>query len=539
MLDHPGDTELDQITAVDELTRGAADGTRRRSSRLEVLAHDDGEVVLAGMIDDAVAVVEAFHDPQLRPSCPDHHAMTADPSLVGDRRQVLGVVQRRHRVEIGAEPEDPAGGTDEAFEGRVRSVVVVPWNVLHEPVGERSRGAEPSFGVVADRGRGSRTEDLGQDADLRIRRGHEAVERFSISQQAGPVALWSFVDPSPVVAGPHRHEQRPARSDRQVECVDDTVGTTEDRSDGAQRRVDHQQIAFEDTEPAQVGNELLDRPARRIHSDSLSAVVRTRRTGHDAPAIVRGVAVPARSSLVPSDVMNLETLVAETDAALRSHGAPERAVHEQAYLKSELEHYGVSVPSVRAVARSVRRDHPDLGRDELVALVDALWAAPVHERRMVVVELLDLYADRLLPADMELLERLLRESRTWALVDGLAASVVGGVVERYPETTAVLDRWAGDDDFWIRRSALLALLIPLRRGGGDFDRFTRYADAMLEEKEFFIRKAIGWVLRDTARKRPTMVYDWLLPRAARASGVTLREAVKPMSAEQRAAILSA
>ena len=237
--------------------------------------------------------------------------------------------------------------------------------------------------------------------------------------------------------------------------------------------------------------------------------------------------------------MDLETLAAEIDAALRSHGAPERAVSERAYLKSELEHYGVSVPAVRSVAKSVRRDHPELGHDELVALADALWAPPVHERRMVVVELLDLYADRLEPADMELLERFLRESRTWALVDGLAASVVGGVVERYPETAAVLDRWAVDDDFWIRRSALLALLIPLRRGDGDFDRFTHYADAMLDEKEFFIRKAIGWVLRDTARKRPTMVYDWLLPRAARASGVTLREAVKPMSPEQRAAVLSA
>ncbi len=62
---------------------------------------------------------------------------------------------------------------------------------------------------------------------------------------------------------------------------------------------------------------------------------------------------------------------------------------------------------------------------------------------------------------------------------------------------------------------------------------------MLEEKEFFIRKAIGWVLRDTARKRPDMVCEWLLPRAARASGVTLREAVKPLTDQQRGAVLAA
>jgi 3-methyladenine DNA glycosylase AlkD len=58
------------------------------------------------------------------------------------------------------------------------------------------------------------------------------------------------------------------------------------------------------------------------------------------------------------------------------------------------------------------------------------------------------------------------------------------------------------------------------------------------EREFFIRKVIGWVLRDTGRRRPELVYEWLLPRAARASAVTIREAVKPLSAAQRAAILA-
>jgi 3-methyladenine DNA glycosylase AlkD len=187
----------------------------------------------------------------------------------------------------------------------------------------------------------------------------------------------------------------------------------------------------------------------------------------------------------------------------------------------------------------VAKRRPPLERDDLLALVEALWAGTVYERRRVAVELLELCGDRLQPADTGLLERLLRESQTWALVDELAAAVVGPLVERDPELGAVLDRWAGDPDFWIRRSALLALLVPLRRGGGDFPRFSRYAETMLEEKEFFIRKAIGWVLRDTGRKRPDLVYAWLLPRAGRTSGVTLTEAVKPLSPAQRAAVLAA
>ena len=232
-------------------------------------------------------------------------------------------------------------------------------------------------------------------------------------------------------------------------------------------------------------------------------------------------------------------LADEIRGDLEAAGNPDRAVAEQAYLKSELRHLGTSVPATRSVAEAARRAHPDLTHDQVVELVELLWAEPVHECRAVCGELLVAYHDRLGPDDIARLERLLRGSRTWALVDGLAANVVGRLVEAHHELTDVLDRWAADPDFWIRRSALLALLVPLREGRGDFARFGRYADAMLDEREFFIRKAIGWVLRDTGRRRPDLVFEWLLPRAARLSSVTLREALKPLSPAQRARISAA
>jgi 3-methyladenine DNA glycosylase AlkD len=121
-------------------------------------------------------------------------------------------------------------------------------------------------------------------------------------------------------------------------------------------------------------------------------------------------------------------------------------------------------------------------------------------------------------------------------VDVLAEDVIGRLLVAHREAAASLDRWALDDDFWVRRAALLSLLEPLR-AGAPFVRFAGYADAMLDEKEFFIRKAIGWVLRETGKRRPEEVYEWLLPLARRASGITLREAVKYLEPAQRKEVL--
>jgi 3-methyladenine DNA glycosylase AlkD len=226
-------------------------------------------------------------------------------------------------------------------------------------------------------------------------------------------------------------------------------------------------------------------------------------------------------------------------AALRASAVPSRAAGEKAYLKSSRRHLGVSVPGIRRVARAFLAAHPGLPREDLLALCEDLWSRGIHEACALAAELLERRQPLLVAADLALLERLLREARTWALVDDLAASVVGPMVERLPALQPALDRWAADPDFWLRRSALLALLVALREGRGDLARLGALAEPMLSEKEFFVRKAIGWVLRDTSRRRPDEVAAWLLPRAARASGLTVREATKHLPPRAREAILAA
>jgi 3-methyladenine DNA glycosylase AlkD len=223
---------------------------------------------------------------------------------------------------------------------------------------------------------------------------------------------------------------------------------------------------------------------------------------------------------------------------LRALGTLERAEGEKRYLKSDLDFLGVSVWGIRKVMKAFAELHRDLPRDDVVALIVALWAKPVFERRMIAAMLLEEHVAILRPSDLELIERLIRESKTWALVDVLSGDVVGEIILRNPKAATRLDAWAKDDDFWVRRSALLAQLLPLKHGAS-FRRFASHADAMLDEKEFFIRKAIGWVLRETAKRRPDEVYEWLAPRAHRASGVTMREAVKYLDEVRKDALMSA
>ena len=237
--------------------------------------------------------------------------------------------------------------------------------------------------------------------------------------------------------------------------------------------------------------------------------------------------------------MDVEGLIDRLETWLRAVGTPERAAGEKRYLKSELEFLGVTVWEIRAAVKEISAGHRDLERQDLLKLVEALWVEPVFERRMASVFLLDRFADRLGVADLPLIERLVRESLTWALVDGLAGDVLGRLVDAEPDgVTPVMDRWATDDDFWIRRASLLAELRPIRHGA-TLDRFLRRADQMLDEREFFIRKAIGWVLREASKRRPDEVAAWVAPRTHRTSGVTMREAVKYLAPSEADRLMTA
>lgn len=229
--------------------------------------------------------------------------------------------------------------------------------------------------------------------------------------------------------------------------------------------------------------------------------------------------------------MDIERCIREFEDRFRREGTPEQAAQAKAYLKWDMKHYGVKLPALRLVTKAFKKEHPKLTREELWPLVDKLWGSPWFETSSMAIALLEAYARVLIPEDMERLKDMLNGCRSWAQVDWIAPHVAAVVVKKYPQALEALDDWARHPNFWVRRASMLTLLLEVRKTGQHFDRFAGYAQSMLHEKEFFIRKAIGWVLRDVSRKNPQLTIGFVEKHASALSGLSFREATRLLPPE--------
>jgi 3-methyladenine DNA glycosylase AlkD len=222
-------------------------------------------------------------------------------------------------------------------------------------------------------------------------------------------------------------------------------------------------------------------------------------------------------------------------------GTAGRAAAEKSYLKSPLRFHGVTVPQVRRAAADFCKLQRGLTAEQLHELTDALLATDFHDLRSLAIAVLERKPELLRPADLPWLLDLVRATANWAHVDWLATKVIGPLVAALPATRrgSELRRWARDPHLWVRRTALLAQHDALRAGGGDFALFAAIAAPLLPEKEFFIRKAIGWILREVSRRRPELTFAFLKRHRARASGLTFREGAKHLPAAMRAELEAA
>ncbi|QKD80698.1 DNA alkylation repair protein [Actinomyces marmotae] len=200
--------------------------------------------------------------------------------------------------------------------------------------------------------------------------------------------------------------------------------------------------------------------------------------------------------------MGSDAFIHDLREALAAAGDPARAEQQRAYLKSEMAMYGVGVPVTRRIAQRIAAAHPDLWREAATweAALRLLWDGATHrEERYAALAIIRStrsapHSDRL--ESLALYEHLLRTGQWWDLVDE-TSHAVGLVVRAHLAAAARMRAWAVDANMWVRRSAIICQLQHKERT--DVGLLTAAIEANQEDQEFFIRKAIGWALRDYAR----------------------------------------
>jgi len=212
-------------------------------------------------------------------------------------------------------------------------------------------------------------------------------------------------------------------------------------------------------------------------------------------------------------------------AALTAVGDPKTAVAMAAYLKTDMAVYGVKRPERRPIERALAAEFPPADADDYRRNVLELWRLEHREEKYLALSYARAFRQWIEPDQLTLFEQLIREGAWWDLVDETATKLVGPVVlDHHDEVRLLLYRWIDDSDLWIRRSAIICQLG--HKIETDPTMLFDFCGRRMHETEFFIRKAIGWALRDYAKTDPESVRSWVADHFDDLSGLSRREALK-------------
>lgn len=196
-----------------------------------------------------------------------------------------------------------------------------------------------------------------------------------------------------------------------------------------------------------------------------------------------------------------------------------------AYMKTDMPFYGVSSPLRKPILRELCARFEPGSESEYRSRTNALWMLDHREEKYLALGYADRFKRFKTVAQTDLYEKLIREGAWWDFVDDIASHLVGDVVlTNRVAMRPTLERWIEDDDLWVRRTAILCQLG--HKNETDAAMLFDFCLRRAHEREFFIRKAIGWALRQYAHTNPDAIRGFVDDHRDRLSGLSIREATK-------------
>jgi 3-methyladenine DNA glycosylase AlkD len=203
---------------------------------------------------------------------------------------------------------------------------------------------------------------------------------------------------------------------------------------------------------------------------------------------------------------------------------PAKAEPMVAYMRHQFAYLGITAPEQRVLNRAVL---DGLGRPteaDLRIVAEACWLRDEREYQYFAVRLLRRYIGICDAGFLDVVRPLITSKPWWDTIDELAAHVVGPLVATYPELVKTMNAWSHDPDMWLVRTAILHQV--RYRTTTDSERLFRYCAAQAGHRDFLIRKAIGWALREYAKVAPDAVRAFVAEHVKDLSGLSRREALK-------------
>ncbi|MGH3662755.1 MAG: DNA alkylation repair protein [Micromonosporaceae bacterium] len=212
----------------------------------------------------------------------------------------------------------------------------------------------------------------------------------------------------------------------------------------------------------------------------------------------------------------------------RAAADADRAPAMQAYMRNQFPFLGIPSPTQRTLARQVVEGLPAPSEAALKGVAYGCWELPEREYQYFASHYLRRHSRRCGKDFIAVAAHLITKKSWWDTVDALAAHLVGPLVQRYLALKPEMDRWAHSDNIWLIRSALLHQLRAQELT--DSDRLFEYCRLQAGNRDFFVRNAIGWALRDYARTDPTSVRRFVAANRTRLSPLSAREALRNINA---------
>ncbi|MEZ5083758.1 MAG: DNA alkylation repair protein [Bacteroidales bacterium] len=203
----------------------------------------------------------------------------------------------------------------------------------------------------------------------------------------------------------------------------------------------------------------------------------------------------------------------------------ERVVAMKKYMKGQFDYFGIPSPKRKEIVSEFYKKKGKPSEDMLEEVVKSCWDQPQREFQYFAMELLQKFNKNAEICRVDLYEYLILSKSWWDTIDFIAANLVGPHFKKFPDSIVpYTEKWMDSGNVWLQRTAILFQL--KYKKNTDLELLDKYINQLSGSKEFFINKAIGWILREYSKTDARWVKNYVAENESILANLSKREALK-------------